>query len=52
MGLYRESVPENVQEMIEEARADDHPLDEDEIAYETRRTHWATIGVGVKDYYK
>lgn len=52
VGLYRESVPENVQEMIEEAQADGHPLSAEDIEYETRRTHWATIGVGTKDYYQ
>ena len=52
VGLYRESIPENVSEMIEEAEADGHPLREEDIEYEKRRTHWATIGVGVENYYE
>lgn len=52
VGLYRESIPENVAEMIEEASADGHPLSGEDIEYEKRRTHWATIGVGVEGYYE
>ena len=52
VGLYRESIPENVAEMIEEAEADGHPLSEEDVEYEKRRTHWATIGVGVENYYE
>lgn len=52
VGLFRESIPKNVDEMIEEARADGHPLSIEDIEYEKRRTHWAAIGVGVKDYYR
>lgn len=51
VGLYRESVPENVPEMIAEAEADGHPLSEAEIEAEKRRTHWATVGIGVENYY-
>lgn len=28
------------------------PMGEEDIAYETRRTHWAAIGVGVENYYQ
>ena len=52
VGLYRESIPKNVDETIEEARADGHPLSEEDIEYEKRRTHWATIGVGAEGYYE
>lgn len=53
VGVYRESTPESVQEMIDDAKEDGEPLDEDEIAEETRRaSHWDTIGIGVKNYYK
>lgn len=52
VGLFRESVPENVAGIIEEAEADGHPLSEEEIGDEKRRTHWAAIGVGVEGYYK
>ena len=51
VGLYRESVPQNVPEMIEEAEADGNPLSEEDIEYEKRRTHWATVGIGVENYY-
>ena len=52
VGLYRESIPKNVTEMIEEAEADGHPLSAEDIEYEKRRTHWATIGVGAEGYYE
>ena len=52
VGLYRESIPENVPEMIAEAKAEGHPLALDEIDAEIRRTYWACAGVGVKDYYR
>ena len=52
VGLYRESIPENVTEMIEEAEAGGHPLSAEDIEYEKRRTHWATIGVGAEGYYE
>ena len=52
VGLYRESIPENVAEMIEEAEADGHPLSEEDVEYEKRRTHWAAIGVGIEGYYE
>lgn len=52
VGLYRENVPENVDEMIEQAKADGHPLSEEDIEHEKRRTHWATIGVGAAGYYR
>ena len=51
VGLYRESVPEDVAGMIEEAAANGHPLGEEEIEDEKRRTHWAAIGVGAEGYY-
>ena len=50
-GIYRERVPEDVTEMIGEARAEGHPLTPEEIDYETGLTHWAAIGIGVKGYY-
>ena len=52
VGLYRESIPENVQEMIEEAASSGETMSEEDIQYETRRAaHWATIGFGVRGYY-
>lgn len=52
VGVYRESIPEDVQEMIEEAANEGNPMDAGEIAHEMKRAaHWATIGIGVKGYY-
>ena len=52
VGIGRQIVPKNIPEMVAEAAKDGHPMQEAEIAYETKRaTHWATIGMGVKDYY-
>lgn len=53
VGVYRESTPESVQEMIDDAKENGETLDEEYIAEETRRaSHWDTIGIGVKNYYK
>ena len=53
VGVYRESRPEDVQEMIESAKEDGEPMDVEEIEYEMRKaTHWDTIGIGVKNYYR
>lgn len=39
--------------MIDDAKENGEPLDEDDIAEETRRaSHLDTIGIGVKNYYK
>lgn len=52
VGVYRESISENVHQMIEEAEEEGEPMDEEEIEYEKRKAfHWATIGIGGKDYY-
>ena len=53
VGVYREISPEDVRDMIEDAEEDGEPLDEEDIAEETRRaSHWNTVGVGIEDYYK
>lgn len=52
IGVYRENTPESVQEMIDDAKEDGEPLDDEDIAEEMRRaSHWDTIGIGVKNYY-
>lgn len=52
VGIYREAVPKAIEEMIEEAASFGHPMSDDEIQYERKRAnHWATIGIGVVDYY-
>lgn len=50
-GVYRERVPDDVSEMIGEARLEGRPLSPEEIDYETGLTRWAAIGIGVKGYY-
>ena len=53
VGVYREAVPQEVEEMIEEAASFGNPMSDDEIRYEMKRAnHWATIGVGVAGYYQ
>lgn len=53
VGIYRESIPQDVIESIQEAKDKGSPLDDEEIEEEMRRaSHWDTIGIGVKDYYR
>jgi hypothetical protein len=52
VGVYREAVPQEVEEMIEEAAAFGTPMSADEIEYESKRaTHFSTIGFGIPGYY-
>jgi len=51
--IYRESIPNDVIESIEESKSEGEPWDDEEIEEEMRRaSHWDTIGIGVKDYYR
>lgn len=55
VGVYREIIPADVTEMIEEMESDGGITAEDreDIEIETwRANHWATIGIGVAGYYK
>ena len=53
VGIYRESVPQDIIESIEEAKSEGMLLDNEEIKEEMRRaSHWGTIGIGIKDYYR
>lgn len=53
IGLYREAIPNEISEMIEEAKSFGNPMSDDEIQHEMKRAnHWATIGVGVTGYYQ
>ncbi len=54
IGVYRERLPSDVSEMIEEMKADGIPTEDNEdIAEEMRKAdHWATIGAGVAGYYQ
>ncbi len=53
VGLYRESTPDSVREMIEEMKAAGIPTDDNEDVREELRKahHWATIGMGIEGYY-
>ncbi len=53
IGVYRSSIPENVQEMIAEAEENGEPMNAEEIEYEMKQAnYWATIGIGVEGYYR
>lgn len=53
VGIYRQSTPDSVAEMMEEAEDEGEPMDAEEIEYEMQKaSHWATIGIGIKDYYQ
>ena len=53
VGIFRDRIPEGVQEMIEEAKEEGEPMVDEDIEYEMRKAdHWATIGIGIKDYYR
>lgn len=44
VGVYRETVPKALKEMMEEAAGIGNPLSDDKIRYEMKRAnHWATI---------
>ena len=53
IGVYREVLPDEITEMIEEAKRLGNPMSDDEIQYEMKRSnHWATIGCGSVGYYQ
>ena len=53
VGVYREAVPKEVEEMIEESASFGNPMSDDEIQYEMKRAnHWATGGIGITGYYQ
>ena len=53
IGVYREALPDEITEMIEEAKNDGNPMSDDEEAYEMKRAnYWATIGCGAVGYYQ
>ena len=52
IGIYRESVPEDIEEMLRDAEEQGEPLSEEEYNHElSLAEHWATIGIGGKDCY-
>lgn len=53
IGLYREAIPNEIVEMIEEAKSFGNPMSDDDIEYEMKRAnYWATIGCGAVGYYQ
>ena len=51
IGIYRESTPEGVQQDIDQMTADGE-FDQEYIDEEREKAnHWATIGLGIRDYY-
>lgn len=53
VSVYREAVPQEVEEMIEEAANFGNPMSDDEIRYEMKKAnHWATVGIGIAGYFK
>lgn len=52
IGIYRESIPDDVEEMAREAAKEGNPLSEEDYQHElSRAIHWATIGLGDRYYY-
>ncbi len=53
VGVYRTRIPDDIEDMIEDAEEEGEELDEEDIEYERRKAeHWATIGIGVENYYR
>lgn len=53
IGLYRETIPNEIAEIVEEAKSFGNPMSDDEIQYEMKRAnYWAAIGIGVTGYYQ
>lgn len=52
LSCYREITPEDVTDMIREAASSGTPMTAEAILSEKRMAnHWATVGIGIKDYY-
>ena len=53
VGVYRSSIPKDVEEMIKEADEAGEPMDAGDIEEERRKAdYWSTTGIGIKDYYR
>ena len=53
VGIYREITPYDVQEMAAESHVGNGTVHDEDIEEEMfRASHWATIGMGVPNYYK
>lgn len=52
VGVYRESIPSDIEEMIAEAEREGFPMSTEDIEAEKKKADfWATIGIGIVDYY-
>lgn len=52
VGVYRESIPSDIEEMIAEADSEGFPMSAEDIAEERKKAaFWATIGIGIGGYY-
>lgn len=52
VGVYRERLPKDVEEMISEAESEGFPLSAEDIAEERKKAEfWATVGIGIAGYY-
>lgn len=50
VGIYREFLPE---EIIESAKIENMSLDDEDVKKDLRKAlHWATVGIGVNNYYR
>lgn len=54
VGVYREMLPSDVEEMIAEMKANGIPTENnaDLEADKQKAAHWATVGVGIAGYYR
>ena len=53
VGVFRPNIPKDVEEMIVEAEEDGKPMDKEEMEDEMKKAnYWATIGIGIADYYR
>ncbi|MGL5694415.1 MAG: hypothetical protein ACRCXA_10070 [Peptostreptococcaceae bacterium] len=53
VGLYRESTPNSVREMIQEMKNDGLDIENNEdVEIENKKSrYWSSLGIGVRDYY-
>lgn len=52
VGVYRESIPSDIEEMIAEAESEGFPMSAEDIAAERKKAaFWSTIGIGIGGYY-
>lgn len=53
IGIYRETTPEEIAEMINEATSFGNPMSSEEIESESKKaSYFATIGAGAEGYYQ